>query len=135
QVTLPGFWYLTFLATMYLPSLLIVFAGVSPERLDPVGYPFRIQAGPHLAALLFAVNSALLTVPLGIALAGRLLRFRVDEVRDYYAATVDDGGNRRARLAAYTLFIAGALAVSTLYVADVVSRVHTVPLFELFRLR
>jgi hypothetical protein len=134
RVTLPGLWYLTFLATMYLPSLLIVFARVSPERLDPVGYPFRIQAGPHLAMLLLAVNSVLITIPLGILLAGGLVRFRVDEIRDYFAAGIDDGGDRRARVAAYALVLAGVLVTSVLYVVEVASRVRTVPLFELFRL-
>jgi oligosaccharide repeat unit polymerase len=134
QMTIPGFWYLTFLATMYLPSLLIVFARASPEPLNPVGYPFRIYAGPHLALLLFAVNSILITVPLGIALAEGLLRFRADEIRDYFAARVDEERDHQARMAAYALVIAAALAASALYIIDVASRVGTVPLLELFRL-
>lgn len=133
QMTVPGFWYLTYVVTMYIPSLLIIFGRLSPEKLDAAGYPFHIELGPHLGMLSFAINSALITVPMGVWLAGRLLRFKTGEIKEYFAGGVEETGDRRAPMLAYGLVIACAVGFSTLYVWDVSSSVGTIPLFELFK--
>jgi hypothetical protein len=107
-LTLPGFWYLVYLAIILIPSF-FVFA----EQVDP----YRLR-------YLFAVESALLTVPLGIIFMKQLFKFHTRETVVFYRSPLQPSRSDLSVLT-FVLFLGLAWALTLLYVREV----KEIPLF------
>ena len=107
-LTIPGFCYLVYLGVILIPSF-FVYANH--------GDPFR-------RTYLFAVESALLTLPLGVLFANRVFSFGRGETGAYFARpvtqSVTDPGPE-----VYFLFLVLAWVITFLYLLEV----RTIPLF------
>jgi oligosaccharide repeat unit polymerase len=68
RITIVSFWYLSYLAMIFLPAF----------------YVFSDQEGPFRASYLFAVESVLITVPFGVLAASWLLGFRKQETDHFF---------------------------------------------------
>ncbi len=113
RMTMPGFWYLTYLAMIFTPSWFVFLN-------DPGAARYRY---------LFATHSVLLTVPLGILFVNMSLRFAIKEVNYWYEAPIQGRGDSIHLFAIYLLGYLTAAGIALLYVRDV----QTIPLFHLIR--
>jgi oligosaccharide repeat unit polymerase len=107
-LTLPGFWYLVYLAIIVIPSFFVYAEQVDPYRLR----------------YLFAVESALLTVPLGIILMNQLFKFHKQETVAFYRSSLQLGRSDPSVIT-FVLFLGLAWALTLLYVREV----REIPLF------
>ena len=108
-----GFWYLTYLAMIFLPAFFV----------------FSDQEGPYRARYLFAVHSVLITVPLGWLLAKSLCRFRNYENERFFLGNVVDTGYSKRTSFLYWVLLIPSLMLMALYIRSV----GTIPLFFLLR--
>lgn len=74
RMTIPGCWYLTYLVMLFLPSFFVFF---------DVG-------GSSRNTFLFAVHSALLTVPAGAFFVNMMCRFQRAEIDQYFKLPIQD---------------------------------------------
>jgi oligosaccharide repeat unit polymerase len=112
-ITIPSFWYLTYLAMILLPAFFV----------------FADQEGPYRARYLLAVESVLITVPLGWQLANFQFHFRKPEIEKYFLSPVtatDFSGRFYFR---FNILIVVAIAFTFIYMKEV----ETIPLFYLLR--
>ena len=107
-LSLPGIWYLVYLAIILIPSFFVYAEHVDPYRLR----------------YLFAVESALLTVPLGIILMNQLFKFHTRETVAFYRSSLQPGRSDLSVLT-FVLFLGLAWALTSLYVREV----KEIPLF------
>lgn len=104
RITIPGFFFFTFLAMIYLPSLFV----------------FAEQTGQYRFTYLSAVLSVMLTVPLGILLANRVLRFHKTEIKRFIALPLEEAPRSSARMAVpLCVLLSLALAVTVIYFREV----------------
>ena len=107
-LSLPGFWYLVYVAIILVPSF-FVYA----EQIDP----YRLR-------FLVAVESALLTVPLGIILVKLFFKFHVRETVAFYRTSLQPGRSDLSVIT-FVLFLGLAWALTLSYVREV----KEIPLF------
>lgn len=113
-ITIPGFFFFTFVAMIYLPALVV----------------FSEQTGEPRFTFLWAVLSVMFTVPLGIVLVNRLLRFQKDEVKAFFESPFQEDRRTSARMAVgLGVLLSLALAVTVIYFREVA----TVPLLYLIQ--
>lgn len=98
RLTIPAVWWYAYFLLIFIPSL----------------YIFRGQPSPYRYTYIFAVGSALITVPLGILLTNITLKFHTREIRRYYDAPVQDkmGGSNRISYYGLALLLAAGLTIS-----------------------
>jgi oligosaccharide repeat unit polymerase len=113
RLTIPGFWFLTYLVMLFAPSFFV----------------FASNAGMNRYRYLFAVQSTLVTVPLGVLVVNRALGFRRREIDEYFTSAIPKGGDHSAVFLACILGFLLAAGVAVAYF----SKVETVPLFYLLR--
>lgn len=113
RLTLTGFWYLTYLATAVVPGFLVA------------------QQNPGLYAnrYLLAVESALFTVPLGMAFVSAATGFRRAEIDAFFRAPLDRSSPGPHRVAVFVTILTVALLLTAAYLIEV----PTIPLLELIR--
>jgi hypothetical protein len=110
-LTIPGFFYYGYLTEVLAPAFFVYAA-----KRDPYRFPF-----------LFAVESAMITVPIGILLVSRISGFSPRETVAYFKSPgqespLDPGPE------IYTLFMVTAWVITCMYVLEV----RTIPLFYMF---
>ena len=107
-LTLPGFWYLVYVAIILVPSFFV----------------YAEQADPYRLRYLFAVESALLTVPLGIIFMKQLFKFHTRETLAFYRSPLQPSRSDSS-VVTFVLFLGLAWALTLLYVREV----REIPLF------
>ena len=112
RITIASFWYLTYLAMIFFPAF----------------YIFRDQPGPYRSTFLIAVESVLITVPLGWYWATSGSAFLQAETDSYFRRQVEDV---RATPQLYRGLVA-LLAISILLTILYLLEVRTIPLLYLF---
>jgi oligosaccharide repeat unit polymerase len=113
RVTITSFWYLTYLAMIFLPAFFV----------------FADQPGPYRAAYLLAVESVLLTVPLGWWLANAQFGYQKIEIEKYFRSPVADSDRTPLLYPRFKILILVAIGFTALYVKEV----ETIPLFYLIK--
>src|SRR6267378_6688274 len=113
RITIMGFWYVTYLAMIFLPAFFV----------------FSDQEGPYRSRYLFAVHSVLVTVPLGWLLAKWFCRFRERENERFFLGNVVDIGRKSRTRFTYWVLLLLSLMLMILYIRSV----ETIPLFFLLR--
>ena len=93
RVTIMGFWYLTYMAMIFLPAFFV----------------FADQEGPYRSRYLFAVHSVLITVPAGWLLAKWFCRFREHENERYFLRSIVGTGHRKRTKFAYWVLLIPSL--------------------------
>jgi oligosaccharide repeat unit polymerase len=107
HLTLPGLWYLTYLAVVVIPSFFV----------------FAEQVEPYRSRYLFAVESVLVTAPFGVFLGKALLHSGREETVRYFAAPI------RAEPGDRSLLVYSGLLILTLLVAiTYIIEVENIPL-------
>jgi oligosaccharide repeat unit polymerase len=107
-LTIPGFCYLFYFGTVLVPSFFV----------------FAEHRGPFRFTYLFAVESALLTIPFGILITNQIFRFERRETTAFFSSPVEDSP-WEPNPKTYFLFLALAWVITGLYLVEV----RTVPLF------
>jgi oligosaccharide repeat unit polymerase len=113
RLTIPSFWYLTYLFMIYFPSFFV----------------FHDLTGPGRHAYLFAVQSAMITVPLGILAVNRWCGFDKEWINAYFTSPVQEQAPRGEMLIVFTLFLSFAVASVWVYLASL----ETIPLFYMLQ--
>lgn len=113
HITIPNFWYLTYLVMIFIPSFFVFFS----------------KEGSGRVAYLFGVQSVLITVPLGILFANKVFHFRTQEIRKYYESRLQETSINFHIFITCLLGFGAALGIMLLYVREV----DTIPLFYMIR--
>jgi oligosaccharide repeat unit polymerase len=113
RVMITGFWYLTYLAMIFIPAFFV----------------FGDQEDPYRSRYLFAVHSVLITVPIGWLLANWFCRFRKCDNERFFLATIANTGNARRLKTVYLFLLIPSIILTIIYVRSV----ETIPLFYLLR--
>ncbi len=108
QMTIPGFVYLVYLIIVLIPSFFV----------------FDEQHGPFRATFMVAVESALITIPIGVLLAKGLFGFGNNETRAYFNSPVEEGALEPGP-EAFAVVLAVVWGLTIIYLREV----RTVPLF------
>lgn len=103
RITILGCWYLTYLAILFLPSFFVFFDVNGSSR----------------NTFLFAVHSALLTVPAGAFFVNMMCRFRRAEIDQYFKLPVQDQGTDLHVMVACLVALAVASGLVLKYVSEV----------------
>ena len=113
HVSMTSFWYLTYLAMIFFPAFVVYF----------------FQEGLYRGRYLFAVESVLLTVPLGWSFATWLWNFDRTEIGHFYRSDIasENFGNGLMLRCWLMLLVCLGMVVSYLF------EVHTIPLFYLIK--
>lgn len=111
--TITAFWYLSYLAMIFFPAFGVYFN----------------QEGPYRARYLFAVESVLITVPLGWWLASSWSRFRREEIDGFFESSLEDMVSGRLLMRRSRFLLVICLALTGMYLAEV----RAIPLFYLIR--
>lgn len=112
RITITSFWYVTYLAMILLPAFWV----------------YADQDGAYRGRYLFAVESVLITVPLGWKLACFLSGFRKSETELFFRKPVSELRYADALRRRYLLCLGLAAVFTILYFRDV----STIPLVYLF---
>jgi hypothetical protein len=112
RITITSFWYLTYFAMMFFPALFV----------------FANQETSSRARYLFAVESTLITVPLGWWLASAWYGFRREHTEQYFRKACVPIQAARVR----NLYL-GLLGVASLLTLLYVRQVETIPLLYLLK--
>lgn len=113
QVTIVSFWYFSYLAMIFYPAF----------------YVFSDQQTPFRASYLLAVESVLITVPIGAISAGQLFGFRSLETDHFFRKIPEIWvPNRRVATTFAFLFLLG-LGVAVIHLSEL----KAVPLLYLFK--
>ncbi len=102
RMTIPSVFYLTYLIMIFFPSFWV----------------FVDHPGPYREAYLIAVISVLLTVPLGIFHANKMLAFTRKETDLYFTAPVIDSYNVQRMFHVHVVLVILALLVFVAYMID-----------------
>ncbi len=113
NLSITNFWYLSYLAMIFFPAFIV----------------YSYQDGRYRNAYLFAVESVLITVPLGWAFATWLGGFERKEIENFYRADLSDGGGAGTLMLRCWLLLIVCLALVFAYVHEV----KTIPLLYLLR--
>lgn len=121
RLTFPGFTYISYVTMIWLPAFFIYF------QITPANSSFKIYPGAHLATYLFAAQSILITVPVGMLIINKLLLFKTDEIDRYYSAPIDETV-ASISWPVYAMFLSGALMLTFMYFRNLGSY----PVVEMF---
>jgi hypothetical protein len=113
RMTIPGFWYFSYIIIMYIPGFSIYFEGIPPYR----------------DLFMFSMQSALITVPLGFLLINLILGVKTDEIKAYYDRPLKERESALSLGVTNWGFILGAVAITLLYLTEV----QHIALLELLR--
>lgn len=113
NLTIPGVFYLAYLAMIFFPSFFVAVDKPAPYR-----YVF-----------LFAITSVLFTVPAGIWVANIIFKFKKIEITTFFATPIETGEPSYHRRVVFGLFLFGAFVLVFFYLVQV----ETVPLFAALR--
>lgn len=113
QMTIPGFFYLTYIIFIFLPSIAVA--------LD--------KQPPYRDAYFFAVASVMLTVPFGIIAMNMIFRFKKKEIKAFFSKSIEESPPSFYLQMVFLLCLVGALSLTVLYI----SQVNVVPLFKAFK--
>src|SRR4030042_3725786 len=75
RLTIPAFWYLTYLVMIYFPSFFVFYGLTDSSRY----------------AYLFGVESVLITVPLGVIATNHCNRFKKSWINEYFTKPIEKG--------------------------------------------
>jgi hypothetical protein len=103
RLTVPGFWYLSYLVFLFVPSFFVFFK----------------EAGSGRFVYLLSVQVTLLTVAVGVALANAVFAIGPRAVDSYYRSPVRDPGPSGPAFIAVMVLFGLALATVVAYVAEV----------------
>ncbi|MBI1978255.1 MAG: hypothetical protein HYS55_05835 [Candidatus Omnitrophica bacterium] len=93
-LSIPAVWYFAYTVTIFIPSFFI----------------FYERSGYYRYSFIFALASALVTVPIGILLASVVLKFKAQEIRQYHAMPIQDRPKDFMRIMNYALaFVIGLI--------------------------
>jgi oligosaccharide repeat unit polymerase len=112
QTTITSFWYVTYLAMVFFPAFWV----------------YADQTGPYRASFLFAVESVLITVPLGWMLANQIAGFQRRETEWFFRRPLAPFNIAHSLRRRYIVLLGIAIFLTILYFQDV----NTIPLFYLF---
>lgn len=101
RVSIPGIWYLTYLAFLLVPSYWVFFD----------------RSGSSRYLYMAAIQGTLVTVPLGMVLIRAATRFRIAEIDAYFASAIE--GDSRASFLTTAWMLTACVAVVVLYVSEV----------------
>lgn len=110
-LTITAFWYWLYLAFVFIPAFFV----------------FGSHAEPYRTIYMAAVDSALITVPLGAMAVNITTGFQKLSIRRYFRAPVALDTGRNRLLTGFLLLVCVALALTVLYVVEV----RSLPLFYL----
>ena len=113
RVTIGTFWYLTYLAMIFFPAFFV----------------YADQEGPYRSTFLFAVESVLITVPLGWWMANRYFHFHKEDVERYFTQPIDSLDRCPQVYMRVSLLLVILALLTGLYIFEV----PTIPLFYLFQ--
>ena len=113
RVTIASFWYLTYLAMIFFPAFFV----------------FADQEGPYRGQYLLAVESVLISVPLGWWLAKCQFHYQKTEVERYFLSPVSDSDITTFFSLRFKMLILAAIGLTALYMREV----ETIPLFYLLK--
>jgi len=109
HLTISGFFYIIYLLVIFFPSF----------------FAFFRHEGLYRYTFLLAVESVLLTVPLGILAANLLCKFRTVEIRSFFLRPIEEPNPSLHFRVVFVLFLMTALFGVFLYLREV----STVPIF------
>lgn len=109
RLTIPAFWYLTYLFMIYFASFIVFYETDIPGRY----------------AYLFAVQSTMLTVPLGIITVNIFCRFDKDEINEFFTLPVVETKPGIHREIVYALFMGFVVLLALQYLLSL----SKIPLF------
>lgn len=112
-LTIPGFWYLTYLGMILIPSYFVFI-----EQNHTARYRY-----------IFAVISVLVTVPTGILFANMLLKFKRSEIKRYFQKPIIEKHTGLSLTVTYSIFLTIAIALTLMYMWEV----ETIPLFYMIK--
>ncbi len=113
RATLTSFWYLTYIAMIFLPSFAV----------------FSDQPGVYRELYLFSVESVLITVPLGWYLATTVFQFNRSEIDLFFSSGVGRIITEEALISRCWML----LGICVLLTAAYLTEVKTIPLFYLLK--
>lgn len=113
RLTAPSVGYLTFLGIIAIPALFV----------------YQDQIDPFRQTFLLAVESVLITFPLGVLAANLILRVRKYHVAEYYAAPVVPETTDKATRTAFVVLFLAALVLMTLHLLEL----ETLPILYLIQ--
>lgn len=113
RLTIPAFWYLTYLVMIYFPSFFVFYGLTDPSRY----------------AYLFAVESVLITVPLGIIAINQCCRFKKSWINEYFTRPVEEGMTGSHTTFVYAVFLILSVSLALLYLTSI----ETIPLFYMLQ--
>lgn len=113
RLSITSFWYVTYLVMIFFPAFVVYYE----------------QEGLYRDIYLLAVESVLLTVPLGWLAANWLWAFRREEIAAFYKAEIVDEPSQRSFFWRCFALLGICLALVAAYVAEV----RTIPLLYLIR--
>lgn len=113
RITIPTFWYMTYLAMIYFPAFFV----------------YADQEGPYRGRYLFAVEITLLSVPIGCLLASGWSHSKKPETERFFRQPTQAIQISPGFLRAFAFLLLAAVALTVLYI-----RVASIiPLFYLLR--
>jgi len=115
RLTIPGFFYLTYIAIIFIPSIFIVIK--KPE--------------PYCYLYFFAINSVLLAFPLGIFFINFLFKFKPGKIKEYFSKlTLKEKSSFLLQIIFFVFFLI-ALSLLCLFMLESIAKLKTIPLFAM----
>ena len=114
RLSIAGFFYLSFIPMIYIPSFIVFFENPGPYR-----YPF-----------ILGVMSSMITVPLGVLAANAVLRYDRAENERYFASPLQSSASNSAIFYVCLLVSLAAAALTIAYFSRV--RIGSLPLVYMF---
>jgi len=103
QMTIPGFWFLTYIIMIFFPSFFIFFD----------------HPGPYRYRYLFGVEATLVAVGVGILLINRISGFTRRDIKEYYGRPLSANHKSPHFFLSYLFFALLALGLSYLHATEV----------------
>lgn len=112
KITIPSFWFYTYIIMIFVPSIFI----------------FYKNSSFHNYSYLFAVFSALITIPIGIMIVNFIYGFRRNEIIEYYRRPVEkEDSNYFDIVFIFALLVTICLAIAYMF------EVKNIPLLHMIR--
>jgi len=113
RVTIGTFWFVSYLAMIYFPAFFV----------------YSDQEGPYRWRFLIAVQTVLITVPVGWWIANVYFHFKKDDIEKYFRQPIADVISRPRLQRRLRLLLLALAVLTVLYLLEV----GTIPLFYLLR--
>lgn len=112
-LTIPGFFFWAYLAMIFIPSF----------------YIYVEHPGPYRDTYLLAVTSVLLTIPIGIIFAKQMLKFKNQEIRNFFRQAT----TKESDTGAYKIVFFMLLAISIIMMFVYLHEVEIIPLLYMIK--